>query len=155
MEKNIDPMIAGGVQAPERALDPECRVSEREILRRRLERKPNPAQTVRRRQKMVFRYVEIVIPNETAVPRGPVSENRREYKNHRKQPDALRQRGEEFSFIHQDLNYQQIIPHAGTRRASTENNRALLNFSQSFAWSVKFLLQRAFRSAKNDTTGIR
>ena len=92
-------MIAGGVQAPERALDPECRVSEREILRRRLERKPNPAQTVRRRQKMVFRYVEIVIPNETAVPRGPVSENCCEHKNDRKQPDILTGKGKEFGFV--------------------------------------------------------
>ena len=123
-------------------------------MRRRLERKPNPAQTVRSRQKMVFRYVEIVIPKETAVPRGPVSENRREYKNHRKQPGALRRRGEEFSFIHQDLNYQQIIPHAGARRACTENNRALLNFSQSFAWSVNFYYKRRLDPRKTTQPGF-
>ena len=105
-------MIAGGVQAPERALDPECRVSEREILRRRLERKPNPAQTVRLRQQTVFRHVEIVIPNETPVPRGLVSKNCCEYKNDRKQPDTLTRQGEVFSFIHQDSNYRQIIPRA-------------------------------------------
>jgi len=51
-------------------------VDEREVLRRRIQREPNPAQAVRSGQQLVVGYVSIVVPNETAVPRQSVGQNR-------------------------------------------------------------------------------
>src|SRR5207249_12331354 len=69
-------MISSWIQAPERALEPQNRVGERKILRGSIERKPDSAQAVRGRQKIVVRNISVVIPNESVVPCRPVNQNR-------------------------------------------------------------------------------
>src|SRR5205814_82762 len=75
VQKNVDPMISGWIQIPERALDPKGCVSEWKILRWRIEREPNPFQTVRCGEQMIFCDVIVVVPDEPAVPRGPVDKD--------------------------------------------------------------------------------
>ncbi len=90
-------MITCGIQAPDRALQPKRRVSERKILGGGLKREPNPPQTVWRGEQIIFRDVIIVVPDETAVPRLPVEENCCYDENYRKQPEALRPRREKVT----------------------------------------------------------
>jgi hypothetical protein len=58
-------------------------VNEWKVLRGRIQREPNPAQTVRSGQQLVVGYVSIIVPNETAVPRRLVSQNRRDNQKQR------------------------------------------------------------------------
>src|SRR5438270_6623113 len=76
VEKDIYPMITGWIQVPERALHAQDGVSERKILRRRIERKPNPTQTIGCDQEMITCYITVIVPNESAVPCRPVDANR-------------------------------------------------------------------------------
>src|SRR5438132_327528 len=74
-------------KAPQGTFKAKHGVNEWEILRGRIQREPNPAQTVRSGQQLVVSYVSIVVPNETAVPHRLVSENR---------GDSQKQRQEEI-----------------------------------------------------------
>jgi len=68
-------MISCGIQVPEPALDSQDRVGERKILRRSIERKPDPTQTVWRDQQIVVRHVAIIVPNKSAMPCRLVDED--------------------------------------------------------------------------------
>src|SRR6184192_3555277 len=76
MKQNIDDMVTRRIKSPPGMFKPKHGVDQRKVLRWRIQREPNPAQTVRSGQQLIVGYVSIVVPNETAVPRRLVSQNR-------------------------------------------------------------------------------
>src|SRR5689334_15923615 len=61
-------MVTRGVESPKSMLKAKRRVDEREILRRRIERKPNALESVGCGQQRITRDVNIVVPNVAGVP---------------------------------------------------------------------------------------
>src|SRR5262249_2128332 len=96
MKQKVDPMITGRIQSPERVLDAKRAVNQREILRRRIERKPDASQTIRRSQQLVIRYIHVVVPHKAAIPRGPIRKDRQSCQNQAKKPSATARRKDKF-----------------------------------------------------------
>src|SRR5256885_13701965 len=88
MKKDIYPVISHWIEAPERAFNSQNRVSERKILRRRIERKPDSTQTVRRRQQMIVCDVTVIIPDKLAVRGRSINNDRQSGNCHRQQAPA-------------------------------------------------------------------
>src|SRR5215469_8689660 len=89
MKEKVDPMVAERMQPPKCALDAKSGVNQRKILRRRIERKPNPPQTIRGGQYLVICYVLIVIPDETAVHCRLIGQYRDHRQNQAENPVAF------------------------------------------------------------------
>src|SRR6266436_3747640 len=70
VKENIYPVISGRLQIPEEAFDSQNCVSEWKILRRRIERKPDSTQTVRRHQQMIGKKGEL--PYRPTLPAIPI-----------------------------------------------------------------------------------
>src|SRR6266566_8194351 len=88
MKKNVSPVIAGWVQPPEGSFDSEARVGERKILRRGIEGETNSAQTIWRSQQFVIRNISIVIPQEAAIPGGPIGKQGGGSQDQKEEQDA-------------------------------------------------------------------
>jgi hypothetical protein len=72
MKQKVYPMVPGCVQTPKRVFNAKRAVSEWEILRRGIERKPNPLPTVRSSQQFVVDDIRVVVPQESSMPDSPV-----------------------------------------------------------------------------------
>src|SRR5664279_129207 len=70
VQSKIYDVIPERIETPEHVLNPECRINQREILRRCIERKPDALQSVRGRQERVARQIHVIVPNESAVQGG-------------------------------------------------------------------------------------
>src|SRR5438309_6463057 len=101
MKQKIDPVVASWIQPPERVLDAEGGIDQREILRRRIERKPNSAQAIRRRQQLVIDDIGVIVPDESAIPCRPIRKDRHSCQNQTKNAGATARRKERLSyFVH-------------------------------------------------------
>jgi hypothetical protein len=72
VQQDIDKVIAQRRQAPERVLEPEGRIDEREILGGRIEGEPDAPQSIGGGQQPVLGYINIVIPDVAGMPRRHV-----------------------------------------------------------------------------------
>src|SRR2546430_2794138 len=102
MKQDVDDMIPRRTKSPPGMFKAKHGVNEWEVLRGRIQREPNPAQTVRSGQQFVVGYVSVVVPNETAVPRRLVSQNR---------GDSQKQRQKEIASIGTDQILKERILH--------------------------------------------
>ena len=75
MQQNIDPVITGWVELPQRVLEAEGGVREGKILRRRVGGKPDAPQAVGCGEQRIVGDVLIVVPNEAGPPRGLIGED--------------------------------------------------------------------------------
>ena len=89
VQSKIYDMISERIETPQRVLNPECRINQREILRRRIERKPDAPQSVRGRQERVTSQIHVIVPNEPAVQGGQICGDRQEDKKDRADPDRF------------------------------------------------------------------
>ena len=116
MKQQVDPMITSRIQSPQRVLDAKRAVDQRKILRRRIERKPDAPQTIRRSQQFVIRYIHVIVPDKAAIPRGPIRKNRQGCQNQGKEPGATAFGSDESRNIAQHC----CIERDSRRRSATE-----------------------------------
>ncbi len=72
MQEDVDDMVSNWVQAPQSMLDAECRIDQREVLRRRIQREPHAPKPIGVREELVLEQVNIVVPDKAAVDRRDV-----------------------------------------------------------------------------------
>jgi len=94
VQENIGPVIACRFNPQVRARSGR-RYKPAEILRRRVQREPNPLQAVRRRQQPVVRYVIVIVPDVAGVPHRLIDEYRPATSN---RPGRSRQKAPGRSF---------------------------------------------------------
>src|SRR5947208_4757569 len=101
MKQKIDPMITSWIQSPGSMLDAKRAINQWEILRGRVERKPNPAQAIGRRQQLVIDDIGVIIPDEPAIPCRPIREDRHSYQHQSKDAGTTGERKKTPSdFLH-------------------------------------------------------
>ena len=73
--KDVEPVVTGGVEAPEGVLEAESGVGEREILGRGVGGEPDAMESVGGGEKRIAGDVVVIVPDEAGVPGGLIGED--------------------------------------------------------------------------------
>src|SRR5439155_3726502 len=157
MKQKVDPVITSRVQAPQGVLDPKCAVSKWEILRRGIERKPNPLPTVRGSYQFVLDDIVVVVPQKSPMPGRSVRKDRDGRQNDSENQHATaRGKNAPGDFVHtlaaDDRDREDKAP--ASRRTPTPRALASPRFTRNFERHLQLQRSvshpnRSFRGTQN------
>ena len=93
VQRDVHRVVARRLEPPELVLDPEQRVDERVVLRRRARREPDVAQPGERPERRVLLHVGVVVPDEARGERRQVDDRRQQDEERARRGGAKRRAG--------------------------------------------------------------